>query len=97
MHVRSIVVSLGRPKFYSQVPVPYWYYRCIPLLGPASVTKSCRPKFGDRTKMVVILIKNINKMVVIYHVILIEILIKWLPYHAGTVPLLVHSTSYSVH
>ena len=47
--------------------------------------------------MVVILIKNINKMVVIYHVILIEILIKWLPYHAGTVPLLVRSTSYSIN
>lgn len=34
--------------------LPYRYYRCIPLLGPASVTKSCRPKFGDMTKKMVV-------------------------------------------
>ena len=44
----------GQTQFYSQVPVPYRYYRCIPLLGPASVTKSCRPKFGDMTKKMVV-------------------------------------------
>ena len=46
-------------------PLQYWSGS----IGPASVTKSCRPKFGDMTqklvvkpkKMVVILIKNINK------------------------------------
>ena len=41
----------------------------------------CQPK-----KMVVILIKNINKN---YK--------KWLSYHAVTVPLLVRSTSYSIN